>query len=251
MSGSKKYVVGNWKMHGDPELAEALAKGVVSFSAGPPLPVNVVLCPPFVLLPKVAQTIGSSAVKLGAQDCHAEKEGAFTGDIAAPMLKNAGCEYVIVGHSERRIHHRETSGDVNKKAAAAIAAGLIPIICIGETRVERDAGQAEAVVLKQIAESLPKSCADGNFLLAYEPVWAIGTGKTPSVNDIQVMHAHVLAAAKQTGLANNRISVLYGGSVKAANAKEILSIEGVGGVLVGGASLKAEEFCKIIASIPA
>lgn len=249
MENGKKLIAGNWKMHGDAETATALAKAVASFSAGPPMAVEIVLCPPFPLIQVAAQAVAGSTVKLGGQDCHAEAEGAHTGDVSAPMLKSLGCTYVITGHSERRIHHRETSGDVGRKAAAAIAAGLVPIICVGETQAERDGGKAESVVAAQIGESLPKSCSKGNFVLAYEPVWAIGSGKTPTAHDIAAMHAHILSvAAKQTGLANGEISVLYGGSVKAANAKEILSIEGVGGVLVGGASLKAEEFCKIIAS---
>ncbi len=249
MADSKKIIVGNWKMHGTPGSARALAGAIAAYGAALAKPVTVVLCPPFVLIPNVAWVLKDSPVKTGGQDCSQKPEGAFTGDVSAPMLKAAGCDYVIVGHSERRQHHRETSEDVRKKAAAAIAAGLIPIICIGETESERSQGKAEAVVGAQVKESLPKECGEGNFLLAYEPVWAIGTGKTPTVKDIQAMHAHALeVASQQTGLANNQISVLYGGSVKSANAKEILSVPGVSGALVGGASLQAEEFCKIVAS---
>lgn len=249
MANGKKFIVGNWKMHGAADTASALAKAVAAFTAGPPLPVEIVLCPPAVLIPAAVAAVGGSVVKIGAQDCHTQAEGAFTGDTGAPMLKSAGCEYVIAGHSERRRQHRETSEDVRKKAASAHAAQLIPIVCVGETEEERDSGKAEETVGAQVTQSLPKSCADGNFLIAYEPVWAIGTGKTPTAHDITAMHAHILAvAATQTGLAKERISVLYGGSVNAGNAKEILATEGVGGVLVGGASLKAEEFCKIIAA---
>jgi triosephosphate isomerase len=236
----QKTIVGNWKMHGTPESARELARAI----AACPLPsgVKVVICPPATLFSVVA----FAEVPMGGQDCSAEAEGAFTGDISASMLKEAGCDYVIVGHSERRHYHDETNEDVRNKATQAIAAGLIPIVCIGETAAERDAGNAKKVVGAQVAESLPKFAGEDNVILAYEPVWAIGTGKTPKPEDIRAMHAHILAvAAHETGLAPSQISVLYGGSVKSANAQEILALNGVSGVLVGGASLKADEFCKI------
>lgn len=278
----KIHIVGNWKMHGTPETARRLAEAVTQAKFQSQS--VVVLCPPAVLIAEVAAIARAGAIKVGGQDCHAAAEGAFTGDVSAPMLKAAGCDYVIVGHSERRQQHGETSEDVRQKAAAAIAAGLIPIICIGETDSERAAGKAFEVVARQVEESIPSplvgegrvggvversrlspgqqlSNADSekksesagklaDFILAYEPVWAIGSGKTPTADDIRAMHAEALkVAAERTGLAQNQISVLYGGSVKAANAKEILSQAGVSGVLVGGASLNAEEFCKIIGAL--
>ncbi|MDE3060537.1 MAG: triose-phosphate isomerase [Pseudomonadota bacterium] len=243
-----KIVAGNWKMHGDAAMAHALVEAVAD-QAGRAPGVEVILCPPATLLAQVSTWLIGSAVKLGGQDCHAEAQGAFTGDISAVMLRESGCAYVIVGHSERRQYHRETNEDVRKKSARAIATGLIPIICIGETLSEREAGQAETVVERQLRDSIPDEVAEGRFLLAYEPVWAIGTGKVPTPEDICRMHGHILSvAADRTGLASPGISVLYGGSVKADNAREIMAIQGVSGVLVGGASLKAEEFCKIMAS---
>ena len=180
----------------------------------------------------------------------AQPDGAYTGDISAPMLKEAGCAYVIVGHSERRSQHHESSGDVRKKAFRAIRSGLKPIICVGETLHERESGKAEATVVQQVMESLPEEADKGNFVLAYEPVWAIGSGQTPTLANIAEMHSQVTnAAAKCIGSKPEHMRVLYGGSVKADNAAEILATEGVAGVLVGGASLKAEEFCKIIGSI--
>ncbi len=248
MDKPRVYIVGNWKMHGNAATARQLAASVAAgFKASQHI--EVVLCPPAMLMGEVKAVVTGSSLKMGGQDCHGEKEGAYTGDISAAMLKEAGCSYVITGHSERRMFHKETSADVSKKAAQAMAAGLVPIICIGETEAERDAGKALDVVKKQVEESLPKEASRGDFLLAYEPVWAIGSGKTPTSADIRQMHAQILAvAAKQTGLPQGRIPVLYGGSVKAANAPEILATEGVAGALVGGASLKADEFGRIIAA---
>ena len=228
-------IVGNWKMNGAPGSASALAKAIAAEKSS----AEIVLCPPFTLLSEVSAAVKNSGVALGAQDCHFEREGAYTGDISASMLAASGCKYVIVGHSERRTRHGETSDLVAKKAEAAQAAGLTPIICIGETLAEREAGKAESVVKTQLLASIP---AKGAFILAYEPVWAIGTGKTATVKDIEAMHAHI------KGLAPAGISVLYGGSVNSGNAKEILSARGVNGALVGGASLKAEEFIKILGS---
>lgn len=232
-------------MHGTPASTRALASTIAAKANLS----NVVLCPPTVFLMEAAAAIKGSAVKLGAQDCHFASEGAFTGDIGAPMLKSAGCSYVIVGHSERRQYHGETSADVRKKATAADNSGLIPIICVGETEKEHDDGKAQQAVEKQVVESLPPPDANGHFVFAYEPVWAIGSGKIPTTKHIQAMHAHIIAiVARETGLAKSRISVLYGGSVKSTNAKGILNLDGVAGVLVGGASLNAEEFCKIISA---
>lgn len=230
----QKYVVGNWKMHGSRSSAQALVSAVAACSS----PAEVVVCPPFTLLSQVASALAGTAVKLGAQDCAHEAQGAYTGDISAPMLKEAGCAYVIVGHSERRQHHFESNDKIRKKALAAMEAGLTPIICVGENAEERKSGQAEANVAQQLKHCMPDS---GHFLLAYEPVWAIGSGQTPTGDDIVRMHAHI------AGLTPSPI--LYGGSVKGANAAAILSLPGVSGVLVGGASLDAGEFGTIIKSV--
>jgi triosephosphate isomerase len=245
MSSMKKYIVGNWKMNGAAPMARPLLDQIAAAAAGSP-DTLVVVCPPALLISQVVSWLAGSQVKTGGQDCSDQPQGAYTGDISATMLHEAGCQYVIVGHSERRQYHHESNATVHDKAAQAIKVGLIPIICIGETARERDAGQAEAVVGRQITESAPRS---GQFLFAYEPVWAIGSGKTPTGDDIWRMHAHIISmASKETGLAPAAISVLYGGSVNAANSGAILATEHVAGVLVGGASLKAEEFSKIIAS---
>ena len=249
MSAVKKYIVGNWKMNGAAAMALPLVKSIAGEAAKKPAHAEIVLCPPLTLLHEVATILGGADVRLGAQDVAAQAEGAHTGDVSAAMLKDAGCSYVIVGHSERRAGHGETDMVVRLKAAAALGAGLVPIICIGETLKEREAGKAEEVVKRQISTSLPKVPDGKQILLAYEPVWAIGSGKTPTSADIARMHAFIASqAATATGLAPEAVSVLYGGSVKAANAGEILGTQGVAGALVGGASLKAEEFCPIIAS---
>jgi len=265
----QKTIVGNWKMHGEPAMAHDLALAVADAADKLPAGIEVVVCPPAILISQVITSLIGSKVKVGGQDCHSQPSGAFTGDIGAPMLKAAGCSHVIVGHSERRLYHQESNEDVRQKAARAIESGLIPIICVGESEAERDSGQAMEAVGRQLVESIPgwgRSYSAGanlaplpasplmgegkcHFLLAYEPVWAIGSGKTPSGDDIRQMHLHIRSvAALQLGLAPERISVLYGGSVKAANAREIIGVEGVSGVLVGGASVKAEEFCNIVAS---
>lgn len=250
----KKLVVGNWKMYGNPAMAKALAVSVAQKSGSFP-EVEVVLCPPHVLLAQLRQWLVGSKVALGAQDCHGEVEGAFTGDVSAPMLRETGCSYVIVGHSERRAAYRETDEIVRKKAEAAITSGLCPIICVGETLSEREQGKAEDVVGQQVMASVPDMAratggAKSNFVLAYEPVWAIGSGKIPTMDDIAQMHAYIVSvASRRTGCAPEAVAVLYGGSVKASNARDIMSANGVSGVLVGGASLKEDEFCSIIAAV--
>lgn len=245
----QKIVVGNWKMHGDPAMAGSLVQAVTGEGHRLHPSAEVILCPPSPLLATVGGFLAGSVIKLGAQDCHTQAEGAYTGDVSAPMLKASGCSYVIVGHSERRRYHHESNNDIRLKALAAIKAGLTPIICIGETQGERDNGKAQEVVGQQVRECIPEEAVSGNFILAYEPVWAIGSGKTPTADDIGQMHAYIVSVtAKRTGLAANRVNVLYGGSVNAGNARQIMFTEGVSGVLVGGASLKAEEFCRIIAA---
>jgi triosephosphate isomerase len=197
---------------------------------------EVVICPPAIYLRDIAALLKGTPLKLGGQDCHPEPQGAFTGDISAGMLKEAGCEYVLAGHSERRQYHGETDALVAAKTARALAEGLTPIVCVGESLAERDAGQAEQVVAAQVRAAL------GAPVFAYEPVWAIGSGRTPTAGDIAAMHRAILVVAGEGA------RVLYGGSVKPANAQEILSIPGVSGVLVGGASLNAQDFRAIIAA---
>lgn len=239
MQKAQRWIIGNWKMNGTHASSQALASAVAAGCKGNPDVTEVVVCPPAVWLQAVKEALGESAVKLGAQDCHGEAGGAFTGNISAAMLKEAGCSYVIVGHSERRQHQHETSGEVRKKAEQALENGLIPIICVGETAAERKAGNALSVVEAQLKASIP--ARKGDFLLAYEPVWAIGSGQIPSASDIAEMHGHICKVAGD-------VPVLYGGSVKADNAAGILGTQGVAGLLIGGASLKAEEFCGIIAA---
>lgn len=203
--------------------------------------VECLICPPFTLLAAAAGI--AQSIHIGAQDCHAAPDGAYTGEINAPMLKDAGARFVIVGHSERRQGRGEQDGDVRAKAEAAIAAGLTPIICVGETLAERQAGQAAEVVRRQVEASVP---TQGALVLAYEPIWAIGTGLTPTASEIAAIHAVAREALPSAGTA-----ILYGGSVKPGNAKEIFAIPGVDGALVGGASLRAVDFQAILAAHPA
>jgi triosephosphate isomerase len=204
----------------------------------------MVLCPPASLLSETGAQIANSGLFLGGQDCHTAASGAFTGDISAAMLKDIGCTYVILGHSERRQYHKEDDALIAAKATAAHAAGLISIICVGETDAERSAGQQNTIVQKQLKNALPAGgCTPENTVIAYEPVWAIGTGKTASTADIAAMHAHI------RGLVPAGMKILYGGSVKSSNAAEILSTPNVDGALVGGASLKADEFWAIATAV--
>lgn len=252
----KKTIVANWKMYGDSASAKAW---VDSFRALLPTTNNqqpttkIIVCPPTPLLATLKTAVADLPISLGGQDCHYEKEGAWTGDISADLLKDIGCEFVIIGHSERRNNYAETNEIVNKKASYAITIGLVPIICIGETAIERANGQTIEVLKKQITESIPKNAIETNFILAYEPIWAIGSGNVPTMDEIKTVHEAILLATSKhisgnRGLASDNILLLYGGSVKAENAKEIMQVQGVSGVLVGGASLKAEEFFKIVTS---
>lgn len=212
-----------------------------------PAAARVALCPPATLIERLARTVEGSAVEVGGQDCHAQASGAFTGDVSAGMLADAGARLVILGHSERRALHGETDADVAAKVEAALAAGLEPIICVGETLEQREAGEAVAVVQTQIAGSLPKLLNNNPFAVAYEPVWAIGTGLTPRVAQIEEVHRAVRAAmVARLGETARAAPILYGGSVKPSNAAEILKTPEVGGALVGGASLKAGDFLGII-----
>lgn len=246
MKQSVKLVAGNWKMNGlGASLAEAetLEKALKEQAAA----CRVALCPPATLIDRMAQALKGGVVEIGGQDCHAQTSGAYTGSVSAEMVRDAGAGLVILGHSERRAGFGETDADVAAKVEAALAAGLEPIICIGETLQEREAGQAVEVVSRQVAGSLPDSLAGKAFAVAYEPVWAIGTGLTPTLEQIEEVHAAVRAAmVARLGEGGRAAPILYGGSVKPSNAKEILAVAEVGGALVGGASLKAEDFLGII-----
>jgi triosephosphate isomerase (TIM) len=238
----RPLVAGNWKMNGLSASVGELRKIIAG--AGQLGNVDVMVCPPATLLAGFAAAARGSRVAIGAQDCHTAVAGAYTGDIAAEMLKDAGAQAVIVGHSERRHYHGESDAMVRDKALAARRAGLAPIICVGETRAERDAGHARAVVRGQIEGSSPDGTPD--FTIAYEPVWAIGTGLTPTPRDVADMHGFIRQMlSARYGEAAQQIRILYGGSVKPSNAAELLAVDNVDGALVGGASLKAEEFLPI------
>ncbi|MFO1173059.1 MAG: triose-phosphate isomerase [Hyphomicrobiaceae bacterium] len=241
MAKRQPIVAGNWKMNGlAAALGEAKAVAAGLKSGGP----EVLICPPATLIRPLADAVSGTPVGVGGQDCHAKASGAHTGDISAEMLKDAGARAVIVGHSERRSDHGERDRDVKAKAEAALRAGLTAIVCIGETLGQRQAGLVLEVCARQLSGSRPEGATAGNLVVAYEPVWAIGTGLTPSAADIAEMHARLRAELKVAGL--DGVRILYGGSVKAANAREILTIENVDGALVGGASLKAADFLGII-----
>jgi triosephosphate isomerase len=232
-------IAGNWKMNGlGASLGEAerLAALVAGMTAAP----DVLICPPATLIAQLALRMRGRPVAVGAQDCHAAPSGAHTGDISAEMLADAGAAYVIVGHSERRRGHGESDAAVRAKAEAAQRAGLIPIVCVGETERERKEQRQDEVIAAQIRGSIPS--ASGPLAIAYEPVWAIGTGLTPTGADIATMHARI------RDLTRDGVRILYGGSVKPQNAREILAIKNVSGALVGGASLKAGEFFEVIAA---
>jgi triosephosphate isomerase len=238
----RPLVAGNWKMNGLKASVHELEKIIAG--ARELAAVDVMICPPATLIADFAAAARGSRVAIGGQDCHALPSGPFTGDISAEMLKDAGAQAVIVGHSERRHHHGETDAEVRAKALAARRAGILAIVCVGETRAERDTGRARAVVRAQLGGSLPDDAAD--FVIAYEPVWAIGSGLTPTAGDVADMHGFIREdLSGRYGEAAQRVRILYGGSVKPANAKELLAVENVDGALIGGASLKAGEFLAI------
>lgn len=246
MKQSVKLVAGNWKMNGlGASLIEVETLRAVLDKE--PAACRVALCPPATLIERMAKVTAGSRVEIGGQDCRSETHGAFTGDISASMLRDAGATLVILGHSERRQGHGETDMLVSAKAEAALAAGLAPVVCVGETLEQREAGRAVEVVRAQIMASLPAALAGRDFAVAYEPVWAIGTGLTPTLEQIEEVHRAVRAAMiERLGLGLAATPILYGGSVKPDNAAEILAVPEVGGALVGGASLKAADFLGII-----
>ncbi len=244
MAERRKLVAGNWKMNG---LRTALPE-VESMIAGARAlgRVDLAICPPATLASQVGDVLQGSPIGLGGQDCHAKANGAFTGDVSAEMWADLGARFVIVGHSERRQHHGETDAIVAAKAAAVCRAGLIPIICVGESLAERDAGKTLAVIATQLAGSIPDEAGRADTVIAYEPVWAIGTGRTPTVAQVEEVHQAVgRALDARFGAAGLQIRVLYGGSVKPDNAAELMAVAGVDGALVGGASLKAADFLAI------
>lgn len=245
----RKLIAGNWKMNLLKAEGEALVRALGGSLSGTPNPAcDVLVCPPFTLLGALAPLCGEAGLALGAQDCHAAPSGAFTGDIAAPMLADAGCGYVIVGHSERRSLHGEDNAVVKAKAEAALAAGLVAIVCVGETESERDSGKAEEIVVAQLLASLPAGASANSLVVAYEPVWAIGTGRTPTVAQVADMHAAIRKALGGAVADAATVRILYGGSVKPGNAAELLSVANVDGALVGGASLSHGDFWAICQS---
>ncbi len=238
----KPLIAGNWKMNGLGASVAEINSLIAKFAGSAPEDRDVLICPPATLVAGFAAQFSDEAIQIGGQDCHAMARGAHTGDISAEMLADAGAAYVIVGHSERRADHGETDAVVKAKAEAALRAGLTPIICVGETETERKTGKALDIVGAQLDGSLPETREE--IVIAYEPVWAIGTGLVPTNDDIEEMHKFIRARTRID------VRILYGGSVKPGNAREILSIANVNGALVGGASLKAEDFYPIVMAAP-
>ncbi len=247
----RPLVAGNWKMNQMRAQGVALALDLAARArAAGTLRCEVLVCPPATLLGDVGAALAEGPVLLGAQDCHAEPSGAHTGDLSAEMLADAGCRYVIVGHSERRADHGESDALVRAKAEAAHRAGLTAIVCVGESGAEREAGRALEVVGRQLAGSLPEGAGADDTVVAYEPVWAVDSGRTPTPAEIAEVHGHIRAtlAERLGAAAAQRLRILYGGSVNAANAGELLAAADVDGALVGGASLRAEDFWGIVES---
>lgn len=253
-SAPRPLVAANWKMNGLAESGRSLAAAVAARAGSRPRNCDIAICPPATLLSAVGDVVAGGPVALGGQDCAVAASGAFTGDISAPMLADAGCRYAIVGHSERRAGHGESNALVKSKAAAARATGLVPIVCLGETEAQRLAGRALGVVGAQLSRSVPwDAVSDGDDLvIAYEPVWAIGTGRVPSTAEIAEVHAFLRSRlTARLGAAGGGVRLLYGGSVKPGNAVEIMAIDNVNGGLIGGASLNADDFWAICESCAA
>ena len=242
----RPLIAGNWKMNGlradALALAGELAAGMKRAGWSDR---EMLICPPATLLAAVAEAVKGSGIFVGGQDCHAKASGAHTGDLAAEMLRDAGASHVIVGHSERRTDHRETDAMVRAKAEAAWRAGILPVVCIGETLAEREAGRTLAVLETQLSGSVPSGATAAKLVVAYEPVWAIGTGKTPTTAEVAAAHAHIRKVLGSLTADAGAVRLLYGGSVKGSNAVELLAAGDVDGALVGGASLKADEFLAI------
>lgn len=245
----RKLAAGNWKMNG---TGASLAEVSALLSAQPSPKCDMLLCPPATLIARLAEVARGTALHVGGQDCHVNASGAHTGDLAAEMLAEAGASHVILGHSERRTDHGETDALVAAKTLAAWRAGLIAIVCVGETEAERDAGSTLDVIGTQIAGSLPEGATAANTVIAYEPVWAIGTGRTPTLDEIAEVHRFIRErVTARIGAEAAGMRLLYGGSVKPSNAAEIFAVPHVDGALVGGASLKASDFGAIVAALSA
>lgn len=247
----RPLIAGNWKMNGTRSDALALAGGLAAAMKGRrETAFEMLVCPPFTLIAGVGEAVAGSPIALGGQDCHAADRGAHTGDVSAAMLADLGCAYVIVGHSERRTDHREADAGVKAKAEAAIGQGLTAIVCIGESEAQRDAGETLEVVETQLAGSLPEAAGAANTVIAYEPVWAIGTGRTATPDEAQEVHAFIRdrLAGRLGGAVAEGLRILYGGSMKPGNARELLALADVDGGLIGGASLDAGDFLAIAES---
>ncbi|MEE2774854.1 MAG: triose-phosphate isomerase [Pseudomonadota bacterium] len=244
----KSLVAGNWKMNGDTQSLEMIKKiSKLDFHNN----CDVAICPPATLLMEAVRKTSESPLMIGAQDCHHLEKGAYTGEISAKMLQDLGVKIVILGHSERRLHCHETNQLIRRKATAAHKSNILPVICIGESETEKESGLTEAVVIEQIADSMPDTSNHLNTVIAYEPIWAIGTGKTPSLEEIYRVHTAIRNHVRKNNGEDiaRQIRILYGGSVKSDNSKEIFEIADVDGALVGGASLNSEEFSSIVRSV--
>lgn len=245
----RKLAAGNWKMNG---TGESLSEVAALLSSQPAPACEMLLCPPATLIARMADLAKGSALRVGGQDCHAKASGAHTGDLSAGMLADAGASHVILGHSERRTDHAETDAQVLAKAQAAQVAGLVAVVCIGETEAQRDAGETLDVIGRQLVGSVPEESTSATLVVAYEPVWAIGTGRTPTIAEIAEVHAFIRARlTARIGTQAEGVRLLYGGSVKPSNAAEIFAVPHVDGALVGGASLKAADFGAIVAALSA
>ncbi len=246
----KKLIAGNWKMNGLVQDSMDRVNDLLELMESKSIDnAEFLICPPATLLSIAKSRIGNTSVKLGGQDCHFNNTGAHTGDISAEMLKNIGCSHVILGHSERRADHAETSELIASKSKSAYDNDLIAVICVGETEEDREDGQEFDIVLDQLSKSIPQGANSENTIIAYEPVWAIGTGKTASSDDIESMHKFIRAKLDGLVAGSDKVRILYGGSVKPENANIILNIKNVDGALVGGASLKAASFYGIADNI--
>ena len=254
MTARRPLIAGNWKMNGLIGDGLSLARDLATRMGGVKNKTNfdMAICPPFTLIARVGEVLAGSAISLGAQDCHPKEKGAHTGDIGAAMLADLGCKYVIVGHSERRTDHHETDALVAAKATAVQAAGMAAIVCVGETEAERNAGKTLDVVGRQMAGSVPQGSNAANLVIAYEPVWAIGTGRTATTADVAEVHGRIRALlAERLGRAEaDKTRILYGGSMKPANAAELMALADVDGGLIGGASLVAADFWAIGQAAP-
>lgn len=246
----RPLIVGNWKMNGLTSSQSELQAIVKGMSVAPAY-IDAAICPPFLRIPDFVRMAQGSRVLIGAQDCHTQTSGAHTGDISAALLADSGAKLVIVGHSERRMDHHETDSLVRDKAIAALSANVMVIVCIGETEAERDAGQTLSVVKRQLTGSIPDHAKASTVIVAYEPVWAIGTGRTPTAAEVAQVHGAIRHTLEtRLGAEGKAMRILYGGSVKPGNALELLAIDNVDGALVGGASLKATDFMGIVAGVP-